>query len=555
MPKILLLIANRGLAERLAGMLTKRGFEVLVCEDPIRATATTRESRPDLILAATELPPLSGPQVARLFKQHEQFASIPFLLLTAQLPADEEMGDAAFRVDADDVIRLPTTEVFLIETVARWLDPERKPRALAERMAGPLALPPKTRPAKPWNKGRVTVASLGRLFHHLAERAASGTLRVQSDAGWIDAVIRERNVLDVKSSYLPEDTFGAYLVKQERITPGDVDLSFHLAQQGPYLLGNVLVERHFLEPHELQYHLRQHKLGKLVRVFSPAWRDAAFEFVAAVVDDAAAAMEPIPVHHVLVQGIFHEADDADLLATFQRAGKEDIPLRPTPRAPEILQDYALETEWRDRARAAEHLSVRGLRETFQKHAGPYVRAAFFLVVTRAAQFADQSGERAPRPAPAPVPDEAVVSDERARPAPAFEAVAFARTMSEGGSLLKRGEYEPARSLLTKALEMNPDSSLAMAMLAWANYHLGGTRNREVQMQAKDMLKTAISLDDTNDVAMVYLGKILKDEGKDGLAATYFRNAYDANPANEEAQREVLLLQVKKRKDTLYGYRK
>ena len=552
MPKILLLISNRGLVERLAAFLSKRGFETAVCENPIRAVEMTREIRPDLILASAELPPLSGSQVARLFKQNNRLAAIPFLLLTSQLPSDEDMSRSGFRIDADDAIRLPTTEVVLIETIARWLGPAPRPPALAERMAGPLAVMPKTRPAKPWNKGRLTPPSFGRLFQHLAAYPISGTLRVRNDAGWVEAMVREKHVLDVNSSYLPDDTFGAYLVQQGKITPADIDLTYHLAQQGSFPMGDVLVERHFLERHEVNYHLRQHKLLKLVRLFNPRWESAAFEFIHEKIGDPAQPMEPIPIPQVLAQGVFHEADDADLLAIFHRHKKDDVPLRFTPRSEEILKEYRVEPEWGARLRAVEGLSVREIQDTYQKHAGSYIRAAFFGIVTRAAQFAEPpAGEGAPGPAGG----EPVASDGPARHAAPFDAAAYSRTLSEAATLLKRGDYEPARNLLIKTMEMHPDNSMAMAMLAWANYHLGGSHNRDVQMQAKDMLKTAISLDDCNDAAMVYLGKILKTEGKDGLAATYFRNAHDANPANEEAQREVLLLQVKKRKDTLYGYRK
>ncbi len=41
------------------------------------------------------------------------------------------------------------------------------------------------------------------------------------------------------------------------------------------------------------------------------------------------------------------------------------------------------------------------------------------------------------------------------------------------------------------------------------------------------------------------------EGKEGLAKTYFQQAYDINPAADDVQREVELMRIKKRKSSRF----
>src|SRR5215211_6478290 len=68
-----------------------------------------------------------------------------------------------------------------------------------------------------------------------------------------------------------------------------------------------------------------------------------------------------------------------------------------------------------------------------------------------------------------------------------------------------GQYEEAQANAENALLLNPESSMAYAVHAWALDFLGGEENRG---EALDSIQRAIELDDRNPLAHAFYAEIL-----------------------------------------------
>jgi tetratricopeptide (TPR) repeat protein len=99
-----------------------------------------------------------------------------------------------------------------------------------------------------------------------------------------------------------------------------------------------------------------------------------------------------------------------------------------------------------------------------------------------------------------------------------------------------GQYEEAKANAENALLLNPNSSVAYAVHAWALDFLGGEENRT---EALDSIQKAVELDDRNALAHAYYAEILIDTGlfeNYDEAAEHSRVALSLEPTLLEARR-------------------
>jgi tetratricopeptide (TPR) repeat protein len=99
-----------------------------------------------------------------------------------------------------------------------------------------------------------------------------------------------------------------------------------------------------------------------------------------------------------------------------------------------------------------------------------------------------------------------------------------------------GQYEEAKANAENALLLNPNSSMAYAVHAWALDFLGGEENRG---EALNSIQKAIELDDRNAIAHAYNAEILIDTGlfeNYDKAAEESRIAYALDPNLIETRR-------------------
>lgn len=554
--KIFLIIQDNQIAKPIADFLEEIGYIVHTCQDAKIAISMVVNLNPHLIICDDYLPHISGKELARLFKRHEKLNSIPFLLLTSSMPSMGDMDRAGFRVDADEFIQLPINQAQLFSIVSKWLESDSSPHPVAEKIAGPLA--DRHRPTKtmrPWNKGHINAASLGRLLFQIVRADDSGVLRVKGDRRTMRAIIKGAKLVDVVTNYIREDTLGRFLIDINKITVEQNEQSLKTALSKNLPQGKILTQIGAITETELEYFVSQQKLNKFLNLFTPSWENAAFEFISERVEAKDIEMEPIFLNKALLKGVFVTAAPEALVETFVRNKKENLAMEIDKHFEQVVKALSLNSQRMEQIRNIQGHSLNQLRDLDPENYEENMRLAFLLIVTKAFRFGEtvKSVEK-DRLSDEPITDVDIMKKRPPTQFGQWNADLYHKELAEGQTLFNKHEFPDAQPHLEKALEINPESTQAMSLLAWTNYQLAGKDNITVAFESKEMLKKAISIDDQNDLAFLFLGKLLKQEGKDGLAGTYFKRALEVNPANEEARREVKLLQIKRRKDKDLGFR-
>lgn len=90
-------------------ILTREGFEVVVCEDGSSGLQAAGEMRPDLVLVDSTMPGMSGADVVAAFRADPATAAVPVVVMSADWTA------------ARGGLRKPFSPTELIDTVRRHL--------------------------------------------------------------------------------------------------------------------------------------------------------------------------------------------------------------------------------------------------------------------------------------------------------------------------------------------------------------------------------------------------------------------------------------------------
>jgi tetratricopeptide (TPR) repeat protein len=541
-----LVIARTGLVEKLLPPLTAKGWQVHVCTDVRTAVDTTLRVRPDVILCEDDTAIMSGWELARLFKSHDSLGRVPFLLVSSRMPPLADMERAGFRVSADDLIELPADLGAVVSRVEAWMAGPDRPLSLPQRLAGPLA-PNGMIQAIPWRRGKLSPASLARLLLHLANFGESGVLRLKGERRQLKILVQSRSVVEIESNYLRDDTFGRYLAQLGVLTEEDGDRAFAVAIEKNITQSQAMVQMNLLQPNEADQYVARQKIEKVLQAFSPIWTGSAFHFMPERLTQRRFSIDPVPLIEILKNGLLTYADPLELAHILARNRGDDEPFRRADIFDRAVADLRLAPELRALGLELVGKTVGQIRQAPAESDDTQLRLAFLLTAAGGLQF--------DAPAPSVVQPQAadgewaqyVIQPVGAERYPEWDLEAFENNLLEGRTLFNREDYRGAQHFLDRVLEINSDSSEGLALKAWCMFELSGRQDISVTYEAKEMLKLAITYDDSNDEAYLFLGRIFKSEGKDSLAGAYFRRANEVNPANEEARREVKLLQVKRRR--------
>ncbi len=117
-------------------------------------------------------------------------------------------------------------------------------------------------------------------------------------------------------------------------------------------------------------------------------------------------------------------------------------------------------------------------------------------------------------------------------------------MKMGEVFFKKRDYRQADDHFARAHALDK-SALSLAAQAWAIY-MDPTRKAEGP-QAKAMMVKALSLDSTCDRAHYQLGVIARVEGDMDRAEKHFREAVRVNPRHLEANQELRLIEMRRKK--------
>jgi len=118
-------------AAMLRTILEAAGYQVRVCSDPRRFEADLTSFKPDLVLMDAVLPSVSGYDLVRYVRQHEQYAALPVVFLSAEGRMEAQIRAA--EVGADDHLQKPVVPALLLTSVAARIERSRFLRGLLSR--------------------------------------------------------------------------------------------------------------------------------------------------------------------------------------------------------------------------------------------------------------------------------------------------------------------------------------------------------------------------------------------------------------------------------------
>src|SRR5215510_6051602 len=105
MKKILVIEDQAPMRRNIALLLEMEGFQVVTAENGASGIATARKESPDLVLCDVTMPELDGYGVVQALRAEREFATIPFIFLTAKSDkADVRIG---MNFGADDYLAKP----------------------------------------------------------------------------------------------------------------------------------------------------------------------------------------------------------------------------------------------------------------------------------------------------------------------------------------------------------------------------------------------------------------------------------------------------------------
>ena len=565
--RILLISPNDEVHEKALKFLQDVGYKCVRCSDEKQAVDITLNYHPDLIICDQSLVVLSGNELARLFKSREQLSSIPFVLLTTRATGPADMERLGLRMFCDDVLVTPFNATALYGIVTKWLEGDEKPKTIVQQTQGPLAPEQDVHKPRRWDRGDISVAATGKVIFHLLREKKVGRLLVKGDRKKMAAWIERGRLLDVESNFIREDSLGTFLVALKKITQRENEASYERAQKQGVHQGDVIVQMGLLSRNDVDVLVKQQKVVKVLGLFKSDWDGAAYAFQEQMPTAQVPRHLDSPLDMILKMGVFKAAKPEFLWETFEKNHKLDVPLQLSDQFPAVREVLRFDDALDARTRALVGRTLRDIRENGEDFEAD-LRLAFLLAVSRALEF---GVTMSPTPPPKSPPKTAEPPAAPAKPAPPKtkakgetttrtfkrpintpDAEAFVVAMTKASTFVEARDFQKAMPYALRAHQISIENSDALALYAWCMYNVRGKSDIAVALECKELFKRAIGLDANNDIAYLYLGRIFKDEGKDGLALMHFEKARKMNPANEEADREVRLHRIKIRKDRGYG---
>ena len=212
----------------------------------------------DLALIEMNMPEISGPNICRALRKHDQTRDLTVAMITGT-PLDEAQQQAA-KADygADDFLFKPFTGIDLQKLLERAFAPKPNEGIGQEQPLGDFTLP--------------------LLLHRFYMEKVTGLLELQRGQAKKIIYIKDGYPIFVRSNMLSE-CLGRMLVKDGRLTQVDCDQSVEKSRETGRLQGTVLIEMGVLTPQDLQMVLTHQVTEKLLSTF--AWRSGTWQLTPA----------------------------------------------------------------------------------------------------------------------------------------------------------------------------------------------------------------------------------------------------------------------------------
>lgn len=95
-------------------LLTHEGYQVKAVRNGLEAITEMQANRPDVVVTDIAMPVLSGLELIKAIRAHDELADLPVLAITA---FSESFYERALEVGADEVIGKPTDVTELCEAI------------------------------------------------------------------------------------------------------------------------------------------------------------------------------------------------------------------------------------------------------------------------------------------------------------------------------------------------------------------------------------------------------------------------------------------------------
>ncbi len=591
---ILLIERSTDAAKKIDDFLSEMGYKITVCGNDDLALEFARDTSPKLIVINEKQTMRSGHDLVSDFKKDKAFAKIPIVMMATKKPRDADYT-------ADSYIKLPPEPTKLYNAVTHWLenDNQVRPQGEDENDWGEgKDSKDKSGAAKSGRRAVINPISLGKIFHYLLNKSASGRLRLRSDRKRMMISIQNGEIIDVKTNYIRLGSLGRYLIREGKITAVENDATRERAGNQGIKQGEILVQLGILTRAELEVAIRSQKSQKLLSLFTEHWEDGEYDFQEMPVENSDDIPLRLPIAEFLATAVFNHVSPKKAYHSFLRNNKVSVKIYPSGDFDDVAERLALRNNHLKLMEVIEGNSLRDLKLDQNQRFNDIVLLTFLLAISQGIAFGEKpvrqpkkkieekpkkekSKKEKPKSRPQPeTPKPETPKPETPKPEPKVEkpepapfeqtekldhppapweldstvgeslSDEFYDTYEKGRVLFDDGDFYAAVPILEKALALNPQSSDALAMLAWVKYSTGGPGARD---EAREMLKKSLLLDDLNDIAHLMIGQIYKDENSITQAAHHYKTAFRLNPANEDAKSEYDKLEIKLRTQRDRGF--
>ncbi|MDX2479954.1 MAG: response regulator [Desulfuromusa sp.] len=256
--KILIIDDDRDLRDFLQQALSAAGFQVVATDRGAIGLRKLLTEDFQLVLIDINMPEISGPNICRALRKHDNTRNLPVVMITAIFHSPEQIAEAKKDYGADDFLLKPFTGQDLQNLLERVLLPDETTQDTAPKIQ---SLSDYTVPLQ---------------LQQLYREKATGLLHLQRGNAKKIIYIKDGYPIFSRSNVLSE-CLGRMLVKEGVITQVDCDQSVEQSKQSGRLQGTVLIEMGLLTPQEVQAVLVRQVTDKLLSTF--AWRSGTYQFV------------------------------------------------------------------------------------------------------------------------------------------------------------------------------------------------------------------------------------------------------------------------------------
>ena len=256
---ILIIDDDRDLRDFLQQALLAAGFQVDTADRGAIGLRKLLTEDFQLVLIDINMPEISGPNICRALRKHDNTRDLPVVMITATFHSPEQIAEAKNDYGADDILLKPFTGSDLQSLLERFFlqgGNTKKKDA------------PKIQPLSDY--------TIPLQLQQLYREKATGLLHLQRGDAKKIIYIKDGYPIFTRSNVLSE-CLGRMLVKEGVITQVDCDESVERSKESGRLQGTVLIEMGLLTPQQVHEALIRQVTDKLLSTF--AWKNGTYQFV------------------------------------------------------------------------------------------------------------------------------------------------------------------------------------------------------------------------------------------------------------------------------------